>query len=55
MAGKGVKGSGTQDDLWQLSTPSWTSQYQMYFDETAIPLSLECVSLPLRVLFRVLD
>lgn len=36
-------GSGTKDDPWQLSTPSGTSEYTMYKDETNDPARLVCV------------
>ncbi|HEY6074909.1 MAG TPA: hypothetical protein VIV15_16405 [Anaerolineales bacterium] len=43
MAKTKVKGSGTKDDPWQLTTPSGSSEYQMYRDETANPPALVCV------------
>ena len=36
-------GSGTHDDPWTLKTPSGSSAYQMYRDETADPPALVCV------------
>ena len=36
-------GSGTRDDPWTLKTPSGSSAYQMYRDETADPPALVCV------------
>jgi len=38
-----VKGSGTKENPWQLTTPSGSSEYQMYRDETATPPALVCV------------
>jgi len=37
-----VKGSGTKDDPWQLTTPPGTSEYTMYRDEAADPPALVC-------------
>ena len=37
-----VKGSGTKEDPWQLTTPSGSSEYQMYKDEAANPPALIC-------------
>jgi hypothetical protein len=37
-----VKGSGTREDPWQLKTPSGSSDYQMYRDESADPPALVC-------------
>lgn len=31
-----VKGSGTKEDPWQLTTPSGSSEYQMYRDDDAL-------------------
>ncbi|MDQ6691184.1 MAG: hypothetical protein M3Z13_00305 [Candidatus Dormibacteraeota bacterium] len=42
MAGKPVNGSGTRSDPWQLTTPSGSSQYQMFRDESADPPALVC-------------
>ena len=44
--GKGkvnVKGSGTKASPWELTTPSGSSQYQMYRDEAANPPALVCM------------
>jgi hypothetical protein len=38
-----AKGSGTQQDPWQLKTPSGSAEYQMYRDETADPPALVCM------------
>ena len=38
-----VKGSGTKEKPWQLTTPSGSSEYQMYRDETATLPALVCV------------
>ena len=43
MATTKVKGSGTKEKPWQLTTPSGSSEYQMYRDETANPPALVCV------------
>ena len=37
-----VKGTGTKADPWQLTTPSGSSEYQMYRDEAANPPALIC-------------
>ena len=37
-----AKGSGTKQDPWQLTTPSGTSEYTMYRDETLDPLAIVC-------------
>jgi hypothetical protein len=45
MATGGVrvaKGTGTKEDPWQLTTPSGTSAYEMYRDETLDPPALVC-------------
>jgi len=36
-------GSGTKEDPWVLRTPSGSSEYQMYRDESAEPPALVCV------------
>jgi hypothetical protein len=38
-----VKGTGTVDDPWILQTPSGTSEYKMYRDESSIPPALVCI------------
>ena len=38
-----VKGQGTKEDPWQLTTPSGSGEYQMYKDETANPHVIVCV------------
>ncbi len=35
-------GTGTKEDPWQLTTPSGTSTYEMYRDETTDPPALVC-------------
>lgn len=40
MAPKGVKGAGTKDQPWTLSTLSGGSEYQAYRDETLDPPAL---------------
>jgi hypothetical protein len=37
-----VKGNGTKDSPWELTTPSGTSEYQMYKDETLDPPAIVC-------------
>ena len=43
MAKSTVKGSGTKQSPWQLTTPSGSSQYQMYRDETLDPPAIVCI------------
>ena len=52
-----VKGSGTKESPWQLTTPSGSSQYVMYRDETANPPALVCKvgSTELRYQLRAID
>jgi hypothetical protein len=38
-----TRGSGTREDPWVLTTPSGSSEYQMYRDESADPPALVCV------------
>lgn len=38
-----VKGSGTKQSPWQLKTPSGTSEYVMYKDESLDPPAIVCV------------
>ena len=42
MAKTEVKGSGTKASPWQLKTPSGTSDYTMYRDETLDPPAIVC-------------
>ena len=37
-----ASGSGTKEDPWRLSTPSGTSEYSMYRDESSDPPSIVC-------------
>jgi Family of unknown function (DUF6855) len=37
-----VKGSGTKQSPWMLTTPSGSSEYQMYRDESLNPPALVC-------------
>ena len=37
-----AKGSGTKQDPWQLTTPSGSSDYTMYGDETLDPPAIVC-------------
>lgn len=52
-----AKGSGTREDPWQLTTPSGTSTYEMYRDETLDPPALVCTvgTTQLRYQLRCLD
>jgi hypothetical protein len=43
MGNEAVKGLGTRQDPWQLKTPSGSSEYQLYRDETLDPPALVCV------------
>jgi hypothetical protein len=38
-----AKSAGTKDDPWKLRTPSGTSEYMMYRDETLDPPTLMCI------------
>jgi len=38
-----VKGAGTNASPWELTTPSGSSQYKMYRDESANPPALVCI------------
>ncbi len=42
MAGELGTGQGTKDDPWQLTTPSGSSEYQMFRDESLDPPALVC-------------
>jgi len=37
-----AQGTGTKDDPWRLTTPSGTSEYTMYRDESSDPPSIVC-------------
>jgi hypothetical protein len=52
-----VKGRGTKDDPWQLSTPPGTSEYTMYRDDSADPPLIVCMvgSTKLTYLARAID
>lgn len=43
MVSTNATGSGTREDPWVLTTPSGSSRYQMYRDESADPPALVCV------------
>lgn len=43
MTQANINGSGTHEDPWILTTPSGSSEYHMYRDETADPPALVCV------------
>jgi hypothetical protein len=51
------KGQGTKQSPWQLKTPSGSSEYQMYKDETASPPALVCLvgKTELRYQLRAID
>ena len=57
MATAKVKGSGTKQSPWELTTPSGSSQYQMYRDESASPPAIVCVvgKTELRYQLRAID
>src|SRR5216683_109122 len=38
-----AKGSGTKQSPWELTTPSGSSEYQMYKDDSASPPALVCI------------
>jgi hypothetical protein len=42
MPEKQATGSGTKTDPWKLTTPSGTSTYEMYRDETLDPPAIVC-------------
>ena len=52
-----VKGSGTRESPWELTTPSGSGQYVMYRDETVSPPSIICKvgSTELRYQLRAID
>ncbi len=57
MATNQMNGDGTFEHPWQLKTPSGSSAYQMYRDETANPPALVCVvgKTQLRYQWRCVD
>jgi hypothetical protein len=42
MSASRATGSGTKDDPWKLRTPTGTSEYEMYRDETLDPPAIVC-------------
>jgi hypothetical protein len=56
-AGAKVKGAGTKQSPWELTTPSGSSQYLMYKDEASSPPSIVCVvgKTELRYQMRAID
>ena len=52
-----ASGSGTREDPWRLTTPSGTSEYSMYRDESSDPPSIVCQvgSTQLRYHLRAID
>lgn len=57
MAETSVKGAGTKAAPWELTTPSGSSQYLMYRDETSSPPSIVCLvgKTELRYQLRAID
>jgi len=57
MTANPVKGDGTREHPWQLKTPSGSSEYQIYRDESANPPALVCTvgKTELRYQLRCLD
>src|SRR3982074_969557 len=55
--GDNATGSGTKEDPWVLKTPSGTSEYEMYRDETLDPPALVCTvgTTVLRYHLRAID
>ncbi len=56
-ATKSSAGAGTKEKPWRLKTPSGSSEYRMYRDETLTPPALVCVvgTTELRYHLRCLD
>ena len=52
-----VKGNGTKESPWELTTPSGSSQYVMYKDDKAVPPALVCIvgKTELRYQLRAID
>lgn len=52
-----VKGNGTKESPWELTTPSGSSQYLMYRDPAATPPALVCIvgKTELRYQLRAID
>ena len=52
-----VKGNGTKESPWELTTPSGSSQYLMYRDPSANPPALVCIvgKTELRYQLRAID
>jgi hypothetical protein len=42
MSNPASKAAGTREDPWKLTTPSGTSEYEMYRDETLDPPAIVC-------------
>jgi hypothetical protein len=57
MATAKVRGSGTKQSPWELTTPSGSSQYQMYRDEASNPPTIVCIvgKTELRYQLRAID
>ncbi len=56
-SGTKVKGAGTKQSPWELTTPSGSSQYLMYKDEAANPPAIVCIvgKTELRYQLRAID
>jgi hypothetical protein len=57
MSDREVEGNGTKSSPWVLTTPSRSSEYKVYRDETAKPPALVCIvgSTTLSYQLRCLD
>jgi hypothetical protein len=57
MSNPASKAAGTKADPWKLTTPSGTSEYEMYRDETLDPPAIVCQvgSTQLRYDLRAID
>jgi Family of unknown function (DUF6855) len=53
MAASDVSGSGTREDPWQLTTPSGTSEFTAYRDESLDPPALVCQVGTTRLSYRL--
>jgi hypothetical protein len=53
MASNKAKGSGTKQSPWQLTTPSGSSEYQMYKDESLDPPAIVCIVGKTELRYRV--
>ncbi len=53
MTASSGSGSGTREDPWQLTTPSGTSEYQMYRDESVDTAAIVCQVGSTRLLYNL--